>query len=89
MGGQTWDVSNVFVSAATNVNEAQATIYFSRGIQSTSPTDALGQTATGSSGDTYSNAFTARPGDWITVKWSGGDAGAIATMTVKGSVNIP
>lgn len=86
MGGTIWNVSNVYISAATAITDAQCTLFFSRGIQSATPFDALGQTATGSSGDTFSNGFDARPGDWITAQWSGGDANVVATMTVKGSV---
>jgi hypothetical protein len=80
-----WTVSNVFVSVATNTNEATATLYVSRGIKTATAFDARGQTATGSSGDQYSVGFTLRPGDWLSVSWNGGDAGAKATMTIKGT----
>lgn len=83
-----WDIQNVYVSAATNVLEAQATIYVSRGIKSTTVFDSRGQTATGSSGDTYAVGFTLRPGDWLTAVWTGGDANAKATMTIKGSISV-
>jgi hypothetical protein len=83
-------VTGVGVSVATNVAEAQASCYVSFGIQSNGPNDFQGQTQTGSTGDTCTiNTGNLRPGDWITVVWKGGDAGAIATMKLFGTVNPP
>lgn len=87
--GLTWQVSGVAVKVATNTKEAQASAYVSYGIQSTGQDAFRGQTQTGSTGDTCTLSETLRPGDWITVTWSGGDAGAVATMTVFGSVTPP
>jgi hypothetical protein len=81
-----WSVTNVFVSVATNTLESTAQLYVSRGIKSATAFDARGQTATGSSGDQYAVGFNLRPGDWLTVVWTGGDAGARATMTIKGTI---
>ena len=81
-----WSIENVYVSVVTNVLESQATLYVSRGIKTATAFDARGQTATGSSGDQYSVGFNLRPGDWLTVKWTGGDANALATMTLKGTI---
>src|SRR5260370_22956115 len=85
--GLTWDVTGCAVSVSTNVKEAQASTYISFGIQANGPNEFQGQTQTGSSGDTCSLAQTLRPGDWITTIWKGGDAGAIATMRIIGTVN--
>jgi hypothetical protein len=95
--GYTVDVTAVAVSVAPApgntaiINQAQAALYVSYGIQSATPSDFQGQTPTGSTGDTDTLTGNAalRPGDWITVKWSGGDAGATATMQVMGTVNPP
>jgi hypothetical protein len=83
-----WSIENVYVSVATNALEATATLYVSRGIKSATPFDSRGQTATGSSGDTYAVALNLRPGDWLTVIWAGGDPGARATMTLKGTISV-
>jgi hypothetical protein len=87
--GLTWSVTGVAVKVATNVKEASADAYVSYGIQSTGQEAFRGQTQTGSTGDTCTMNETLRPGDWITVTWANGDAGAIATMTVFGTVNPP
>jgi hypothetical protein len=87
--GYSWLPVNLYVTVATNVKEAQATAYVSYGILSSTPTDAIGQTATGSTGDTCGMTQTVKPGDWISVRWTGGDAGQVATMRVTGKANIP
>lgn len=81
-----WSIDNVYISVTTNVLEAQATLYVSRGIKTATAFDSRGQTATGSSGDQYAVGFNLRPGDWLTVIWTGGDPGARATMTIKGTI---
>ncbi len=86
-GGLTWDLAEVAVSAATNVKEAQASLYLSFGNQEATPSTLVGQTATGSSGDTCAMSQRIRPGDWIQVRWAGGDAGAVATFRVSGQIN--
>lgn len=87
--GLTWDLSGIAVSVATNVAEAQAQAYVSYGVQSAGPADLQGQTQEGSTGDTCTVTATLRPGDWVTVVWTGGDAGKVATMRVFGTVNPP
>jgi hypothetical protein len=71
------------------INEAQCSVFISYGVQSATALDFQGQTGTGSHGDTDSMSQTLRPGDWITAVWSGGDAGAVATMRILGTVNPP
>lgn len=87
--GLTWDVVGVAVSVSSANNQAQCSAYVSYGIQSQTPYDFQGQTATGSTGDTDTLTATLKPGDWITAVWKGGDPGAIATMRVLGTVNPP
>ena len=87
--GLLWQVPGIAVSVATNVAEAQAKAYISYGIQSATANDLQGQTPTGSTGDTCTVNATLRPGDWVTVVWAGGDANAIATMRVFGTVTPP
>jgi hypothetical protein len=87
--GLLWNLAGIAVSVATNVKEAQASAYVSYGIQSQTPGDFQGQTQTGSTGDTCTVTASLRPGDWITVEWTGGDAGAVATMRVFGTITPP
>jgi hypothetical protein len=81
-----WQVNGVGVSVATAVNQAKCSIYIG-----TSPTanNFLGQTATGSSGDTCGAAgMDIQPGQSVFAVWTGGDAGQIATMAVFGTYSI-
>lgn len=87
--GLLWNVTGIAVSVATNTKEAQASAYISYGIQSATPDDFQGQTQTGSTGDTCTVNATLRPGDWITVTWTGGDASQIATARIFGTVQPP
>jgi hypothetical protein len=87
--GYVWNPVNLYVNVSTNVNEASATAYVSYGIQSNAATDAIGSTVLGSTGDTCGMTQNVKPGDWITVKWTGGDPGSVATMRVTGSVQLP
>jgi hypothetical protein len=87
--GLTWSLSGCYVSVSTNVQEASAVAYITYGIQAFGNQDAVGDTVTGSTGDTGSFTATLRPGDWLTAVWTGGDAGSVATMKVLGSVNPP
>jgi hypothetical protein len=94
-GGYTVNVAGVAVSVAPApgnpaiINEAQCSVYVSYGIQSATANDFHGQTPSGSHGDTDSMSAVLRPQDWITATWSAGDAGALATMRIIGTVNPP
>lgn len=89
-GGLSWQVSGVSVSAATNVLEASGNLFVSFGIQSSGALDQMANTSKASSGDSCAlPGVNLRPGDWITFVWSGGDAGATASMVVTGIVNPP
>jgi hypothetical protein len=93
--GYSWQPSMLYTSVApvppatVIVNNASAVAYVSYGVQSATPRDAIGATQTGSTGDTCGMTQNVRPGDWITVVWTGGDAGAIATARLTGKVTIP
>lgn len=87
--GLLWNVDGVSVKVTTNVKESVARCYISYGILSQSDNDFKGQTQTGSTGDTCTVSENLRPGDWITVVWTGGDAGSVATMRVNGSITLP
>lgn len=87
--GLLWNVTGVSVSASSSASDAKASVFISYGILSSTQADFLGQTATGSSGDTCSVNVSLKPGDWITVKWTGGTPGAIATMRVTGTITPP
>jgi hypothetical protein len=87
--GLSWDVVGTAVSVSTNTKEATAKTYISYGGLSQTSVDFVGATDRASTGD--SGTFTAylRPGDWVTTVWSGGDANAVATMRIIGTVNPP
>jgi hypothetical protein len=87
--GLLWSLSGVSVQAATNILEAVANCYISYGIQSSGPQDLQGTSQQGSTGDTCTVTAQLRPGDWVTVKWAGGDVGVAATMRVFGTVTPP
>lgn len=87
--GLLWHLAGIGVKVATNTNEAVAKAYVSYGIQSATDNDFQGQTQTGSTGDTCTVTATLRPGDWVTVKWTGGDAGQVATMRLFGTITPP
>jgi hypothetical protein len=96
--GYSVDVDSVAVSVGIApgntaiLNEAQAALCVSWGTQdavcAAGSLDFQSQTSTGSHGDTDTVGQTLRPGDWITVTWTGGDANALATMKIFGTVNI-
>jgi hypothetical protein len=87
--GLVWNVDGVAVSVATNTAESQAAAYVSYGIMSAGAADLQGQTQEGSTGDTCTFSASLRPGDWITVTWTGGDPGQVATARVFGTVSPP
>lgn len=88
-GGVRWQVSAVSVRVATNTAEAGAICYVSYGQLNTADISQKGQTSLGSTGDTCGLSITLRPGDYVSVKWTGGDANAIATMILTGTIFPP
>jgi hypothetical protein len=87
--GLTWQLSAVAVSVTTNTAEAEASCYVSRGILATGANELQGTTQQGSTGDTCTITANLLPGDWVSVVWSGGDPGSVATMRLTGTVALP
>ena len=93
--GYSWSPSMLYVSVApltghtAPVLNAGATAYVSYGVQSATPNDAIGSTVNGSLGDTCGMTQNLRPNDFVTVKWTGGDVGAVATARLTGSITLP
>lgn len=79
--GESWDSLTVGVSVATNASEATCAIY--AGAAAT-PGYFADATTWGSTGDSTQNLPTVRVGGSVWAVWTGGDAGAKATMTVTG-----
>jgi hypothetical protein len=81
-----WQVSAVAVSVATQVKEASCSVYIGTSV---GPTTFVGNTATGSSGDTCGcGGIDIQPGTFIYAVWDNGDSGETATMTVFGTYTI-
>lgn len=77
-----WSGVSVYVSVATNAAEASGTLYLGSGL---APGEALAQTATASSGDTYVGNEVVQLGQKYRFRWTGGDPGALATMSLYGT----
>jgi hypothetical protein len=87
--GEIWHVSGASVIASTNINEASAYVYSApAGPFSVQGAQLLGATDTGSSGDSFGPARDIYLGQIITAIWQGGDAGAVATLTVWGTRTV-
>jgi hypothetical protein len=81
-----WQPSSAAVSVATNTKEAQCSVYMGTIMNSTT---FLGQTATGSTGDTCGFAGQdMQTGMKVFAKWTGGDPGSVATVVVNGTYSI-
>lgn len=80
---ENWLPDNVYVRVSSNVKEAECTIYAGEAAE---PAFYRDQTFAGSTGDSSSrvNGDTIRVGSAIWAIWTGGDAGATATLTVTG-----
>lgn len=82
-----WKPSQATVSVSTQVLEARCSIYL--GVSSV-PGQKLGESRTGSSGDTYGfGSLVLQPGQHLMAVWVGGDPGAIATIAVFGEKDRP
>lgn len=84
---ETWYPANVHVSVATNTNEATCSIYVGTSVIAANFRDG---TFSGSSGDATDrvSADVVRSGASVWAVWSGGDPGAVATLTVTGEREI-
>ena len=77
---QTWNVTNAAVSVSTNTLEPTAVLYLN------SKASKLAGTYTGSNDSTGLDE-TLRNG-FIICEWTGGDPGAIATLSLQGSIKV-
>jgi hypothetical protein len=81
-----WQVSAVAVSVATQTKEASCSVYIGTSV---GPATFVGNTATGSSGDTCGcGGIDIQPGTLIFAVWENGDADETATITVFGTYTI-
>lgn len=88
--GVTWTVTGAYVQASSDTAEAVCTLYSAPvGPFQLSALNALGTTFAGSSGDTMGPAIDIGPGQQIVAAWTGGDPGAVATVTVWGTQDTP
>lgn len=76
-------INRITVSASSAVLESLAGVY--RG--NPSPTTLISQTISGSTGDTDDGLNEElQAGEYLTVQWSGGDVGAVATAVYYGKL---
>lgn len=78
---ETWQVSRIAVQTSTNESEPTAKVY----VDSEGPGNFLAGTYTGSN-DSSDENLTLMPGQHLLCRWTGGDAGATATVSVFGLV---
>jgi hypothetical protein len=86
---ETWYPANAHVSANIGqvTNEAQCIVYVGDGV---GPNNFRDGTLSGSSGDTTDaiGNDVIKQGQYVFAVWSGGDAGALATLTVTGEREV-
>ncbi len=85
--GQSWSPSTVSVKASTAILEAQCRIYLGSDTSDVNFVDGTLSGSTGDSTDRITGPF--RLPNYIFAVWTGGDAGAVATLSVLGSRDIP
>lgn len=81
---QTWEVLKVSVTVSTNVLEPIAKVF----LGPVSAGNLLDGTETGHNDSSDINA-TLMPGEYLTVQWTGGDVGAVATASFYGNIKDP
>jgi hypothetical protein len=84
---EVWSPTMAFVAVATNVKEAECAIFVGHDASAAYQVDS---SYSGSSGDSTGRVAgrTVRQGNFIWATWTGGDAGATATITVNGTREI-
>lgn len=80
-GLETWQITRIAVTVTSNVLEPVAQVY----VGSVAPGNLLAGTYTGSLDSSDENQ-TLNPGQGLLCTWTGGDAGATATLSVFGTV---
>lgn len=80
---ESWTPTSAVVAVSTTTLEARCDLYLGVG---GNPARLLASSRTGSSGDTCGfGGFTLMPGQSVVAVWTGGDAGATATLNVYGT----
>ncbi len=80
-----WTVTRVSCQASSNTKEAQFKLY--RG--SVGPGTFISGSVSGSTGDTDDTLREAlNSGEYLTGQWTGGDVGAVATVTYWGNIGL-
>lgn len=84
---EVWHPSNATVRASSATKEAQAELFVGFSVYAGA---SRGTTFSGSSGDTYSGLAgdIVRCGEYVHAVWTGGDAGATATLNVTGTKDV-
>lgn len=83
--GEIWNAGYVVgVQVSTNVSESIARCWAGGG----PPAGFLGATTWGSTGDTNADTPQLSVGQSVTAQWTGGDAGAVAYLTVVGTRTV-
>jgi hypothetical protein len=81
-----WQPISVYAAVNTQVKQATAVLYVGTSIQNSSQS---ATTALGSSGDTCGTPGLDLPAGYkLFVQWTGGDAGATATMHALGTITF-
>jgi hypothetical protein len=82
-----WKPANVHVRVSSATNEAQCLVYVGGDAIQANFRDG---TFTGSSGDSSDrvNADTVKVGSYVWAVWTGGDASAVAILTVTGTKSV-
>lgn len=80
---QQWIPTNAACSVSSNTSEPVFVLYNG----SAGNANRIGGSYTGSNDNTDLNGITLYPGSVLTGVWTGGDAGATATLSIQGTVN--
>jgi hypothetical protein len=87
LAGEVWTGLTAAVSASGSTKEATARIYAGGGVSAATFVDG---TTWGSTGDSTSQfGAPVYPGQQVFAVWAGGDPGAIATLVITGTRQVP
>ncbi len=78
--GRTWYITSMNVRVSTKVAEASVRTY----TQQIGEQYQMDSTEMGSTGDTSNTQYTLTDGQPLFIEWTGGDAGATASVTISG-----
>lgn len=86
-GREIWHPATVSIKVSTNTNEAQCSIYTG---SDTTDRNFVDGTFSGSSGDSTDKLAgqDVTPGNQVFAVWTGGDANALATLSIQGTKTI-